>query len=255
LSFITSLRVKDSTKLAAAVGREVENCLNKIQGVYLCGGALTSYFSNTEIRDLDIYFNTEEALNLTKRANFLKFYDLVIETNLSITYRKKESTTGPGFPIETIQLIKLDRVFKKKISEILDCFDFTVCKCGYDFKNKTFSYDESFFIDLAKKELNLGKRLDAPMHTLCRVNKYIKRGFFVTNQTLFKLGVLINRLDLKNSLVLKTQLEGLGSGELKALGRKVQDSITGFEFLLDNEAVLEKKPFNIESILSEFLDN
>jgi hypothetical protein len=232
------LRKKESDRLKNSLGEALVSKIKSIDNISLCGGALTSIFRKAEINDFDLYFQTEKAF--TDLNAYLKErgsgYKLVSETINSNTFVGE--TLNNFFKSKKLQLIKKPQVYCKPVEQILNCFDFTICQAGYLFNKEIVVVHENFIFDLAKRELILNKDTATPLNTLVRLRKYLARGFIMPPKEMVRLGMMVNKLDLKNKQVVIDNLAGLGSQEInEVIGR----------FQVEGE-------INVEEVLQELLD-
>jgi len=83
---------------------------------------------------------------------------------------------------------------KKYFTDASTCiaeFDFTVCSAAVDLK-EVYTH-ETFFIDLAKRQLMINK-LPYPLSTMWRMQKYIQKGYYMCSGEMLKLSKAIGAL-------------------------------------------------------------
>lgn len=179
---------------------QIENCikyfnkliLNELKTLeieaWVAGGAVRDYFSEGFLTsDIDLYFSTLK--NFEKCKTFFIRTDgkIVFENDKVIKFKWKD---------KKIDLVKT--VFNNPQHSI-DSFDFTVCCAAVD--NDNLYYNPTFFIDLSKKQLMINK-LDYPISTLWRLQKYNLKGFRICKGELTKIIEAI-----QNSKPINTQNE------------------------------------------------
>jgi hypothetical protein len=187
----------------------------------LCGGAVTSLFSNSRIKDFDLYFESRESFNKVKK-HFDK--DLATECNLKLVFSTKNALTY-SFDTEgkkgTIQLIK---AFHGDINTIFEKFDFYCCMGSYQFSTSKFVLHDSFLKDIAQRRLTFNPATPYPLSSLIRVRKYIGKGYSIDAINLVKLALSIHKLDLNTYAILKEQLQGVDIILFKQLLEKLEHS-------------------------------
>lgn len=229
------VRQKEAVRIQEELGQDLFAQICKIPHVFLCGGALTSIFSNSPIQDFDLYFLNKHGFNeLESYLGSVRNVKLILTTDNAKTFKKEINNTKSI----KIQLIKKPIVFEKSIESILNVFDFTVCQAGFDFDKKMFVSHDDFLLDLAKKELVFNIQSGSPLNSLFRLKKYLSKGFTITNKELLKIGLTLNKLDLSNKDLILENLAGLGSTEIKTVTSKLNS---------DGE-------INVPEILGDFLD-
>lgn len=186
----------------------------KTHKAFLCGGAITSLFSNSKINDFDFYFRNSEALELFESDIKKEGFNLIINTDNALTYQKENTA---------FQLIKKPGFFKDTTNEIFNMFDFTVCMGAYDFDSESFVLEERFLYHLARKEIIFNTNAEYPLASLCRIRKYLNRGFSVSAAELVKIALKIHSLDLKDYKTLKDQLMGIDTMIFRELMSKLEE--------------------------------
>ena len=141
---------------------------------FIAGGACLAWYQNEPVKtDIDLYFkngidyqNFKAAFEL---SNFFKTgaYTVKASTNNALTYGATDYNTGKNW---TIQLIK--KKFYYTVEEVLDDFDITVCKIGYDGKRVVTS--STFIPDVATRTLRFDN-INPISHK--RLVKYMAYGY------------------------------------------------------------------------------
>lgn len=172
--------------------------------VFIAGGALTSYFSNRPLSDVDIFFENELDYNFAVKAFEDRWRDV---TNPSV---KGVHLNAKTFDINRLQnhpksmpipreKILIQLICKTRtLTETLDSFDFTVCKAAFSLIKGEFYFHPNFLLDLNTNKLVLDGKY-SPVTALYRVLKYQKKGFEIENLEMAKLVMGINRLELKTN--------------------------------------------------------
>lgn len=155
--------------------------------VLLAGGALRSFFMEKPVRDYDIYCTKEGLTGLN--AAFGDFFQPVdggwsktSETNLSYTYKNLSYDTLEQ-KINSYALNVIKKPYTTHDS-VIDSFDFTVCMCAIN--SSAIVYHPDYFTDLGTRRLRVHNPED-PLSTLWRMQKYIKLGFTMDREELWKI--------------------------------------------------------------------
>lgn len=181
---------------------------------YVAGGALRSVFAGEHINDLDIYFESQIDFDKFKEKYF-KDLKPVFNTDNAISYDKNK---------RKIQLIKK---FYGSPKEIIDRFDFSICKCAYVpfpyLSVSMFVFGDNFLEHLSLRILCYNVKGDHPINSLYRVVKFLKKGYKIPAVEIVKLALRINDLKITNYRDLKEELEGIDTILLK----EFTDSLIG----------------------------
>jgi hypothetical protein len=195
-------------------------------GSFLAGGFLTSIFTGAEIKDIDIFFESEDAMTKFMLLNLNKDQLAnLISTDNAVTYR---ITLSPEKSY-TIQLIT--RIYGTP-QQIIDQFDFTVCMCAYTPQDDgKFIMNPNFILHLAERTLCFNGKAKYPIATLVRTKKYIEKGYSLAPIEYVKLALAINNLDLKDWTTVREQLEGIDLALFQSLISKLPEGeTTEFEY-------------------------
>lgn len=194
----------------------------KNSNCYIAGGALTSIFSGSIINDYDIYFNTEKDY----QEFVLKIpseYQLQWTTDNAKSYKVGK---------ETVQLISKVS-FMGEPKDVLNLFDFTICMGAFSFKENKFYLSDKFLKDLSCKELIVNIKGFYPLATLFRIRKFLHRGYKISGCNIIKLGLLINKLTIRNYKELREQLLGIDTAFLKGLADELMFNLGEKEYDFD----------------------
>lgn len=167
----------------------------KYHDAVIVGGACTSVLSGAEINDFDIYFKSEEsffcAVSDYLNGDFInedlrRSMMVVGVTNKSVTFKLNDT------------LIQFIKSVTGEIEEIFKSFDFTINMIGYDVRNDSFVAHPTALIDLSQRILRVEGDTRYPISTMMRIQKYVGRGYSVSNKELMKIGLLINKIKLNS---------------------------------------------------------
>lgn len=186
---------KQKAKLKSEIGSMYSTL--KENNVIIAGGAITSIFTDREINDFDIYFRNREDL--------LSFY-LTIKEDCHIL-----GTTDKTFTFtdnkKIFQAIHFD-VFEDA-QRVFDSFDFSINMGAYDFKTESFVLDDNFLMDNAARRLVVKGKTSFPVVSLLRVDKYKKKGYFISKKEMLKLALLISELNFSDWKEFKSHFTGM----------------------------------------------
>lgn len=152
---------------------------------FIAGGCFKNIFRNEKIKDIDIFFKSEEDFN--KAVQFYNYHGKYIfsyENKNTISYLNKET----GIRVELI------RNTYGSPEEILSNFDFSIVKFAYfksDDHNKCV-YHEYFFEHLTLKKLVLNKEIKYPISTWNRTYRYAKYGYGLCRESKANLIIAMN---------------------------------------------------------------
>lgn len=201
---------------------------------WVAGGCVRDYFSIGKLTsDIDIFFPSEEdykkakaylceskTRNVTRTEPASnpeaddKIIIEVIDKELATVLFENDNVTKVKYRSRHFDLCR--KYFPSPELSIAE-FDFTVSCAAVDL-GKVYTHD-SFFIDLAKRQLMINK-LPFPLSTMWRMQKYIKKGFYMCSGEMMKLSKAIGALQTnteegeKANIELQPMSEG---GELRFL--------------------------------------
>jgi hypothetical protein len=179
--------------------------------IVLCGGTITSLFTNAHINDLDFYMK-DPSLHKECRDFFkARFPDYEHLSTNAYTFSRKSPKSNKRW---TAQLIIR---FTGEPSEIFDWFDFTITHGAYDFENKEFVFGDRFFPDIAKRRLVYSGYSKYPICAMYRTKKYTERGYELPGATVMHIALSIVQLKIENYKQLKDQLMGIDTIYLQRL--------------------------------------
>lgn len=172
-------------RLKAAIDWGRQTLFNKLPNVtcWIAGGALRAFFSNTEVKDIDIYFRYQKGHETALKK---------LQTDLNIKPHYTNHNTV------TLGQYDLTKHFYEDPSECINDFDFTVCACAIT-KDEIY-YDSNFFTDLASRTLivNNSKK---PVASLIRIKKYLSYGYTISDNEILKLAKACKEVDFDNLIM------------------------------------------------------
>ncbi|WP_396189917.1 hypothetical protein [Flavobacterium sp.] len=176
----------------------------------LCGGTITSIFTNTTVNDLDFYM-----INPQKRkeveAFFEKYFIKEYSSINAITYVRKSPKSNKKWRIQLI--IK----FTGNPYDIFEWFDFTITHGAYRFDVKQFEFGDRFFQDVSKRRLVYSGNSQYPICAMYRTKKYVSRGYDLPGATIMHIALCIIQLKIESYADLKAQLMGIDTMYLQKL--------------------------------------
>lgn len=166
--------------------------------VFVAGGAIRDYLSNSEVKDIDLFTTSKEV-----EDELLKFFKekgkLINENTLLANYTYKD---------KWFQVIK-GKHYNSPIS-LIESFDFTITQAVVFVEmelipeenikkfNTEFEAGENFFQDTLAKHLRVHK-ITFPLSTLERMQKYIQKGYEACNGTLLEVAKSLKEVDFDNN--------------------------------------------------------
>ena len=170
---------------------------------YLCGGAITSIFSNSRVNDLDFYLysTSVEYFRLFKELMTKHHFKCEVESDTAFTYSRR---VGRGKRV--IQLVK---AFQGSSEEIYETFDFTVCCGSYNFSDNQFELHERFLPDIAARRLVYLGVSRFPICAMYRTLKYTRKGYTLSGATVMHIALCISQLEIETYGDLKKHLAGI----------------------------------------------
>lgn len=224
---------EDFTKrLGNTFSKEFSQALKDSRAI-LAGGAMTSYFSNAEINDFDLYFESQECikkflLNLPKGMDgryFMTNKSMTIKTdglNLQLIYYKYHPANGWYAEKEAndhYQVSVCESIFKS--------FDFTVNMCAYSFSSDTIVFHKNFFKDLGKRKVRFWKGTDYPLVSALRLDKYLAKGYTVPTSEKLKVLCEVSKLNLNSVEALIENIGSMYGLKTKKLEEQLKEKIEG----------------------------
>jgi hypothetical protein len=158
----------------------------------LAGGALRSYFTNTPVRDFDLYpYDSRASALLDRSTMWQPWFKIPSKSNSStvVRYVGQDINSGEFINREFNIIKQVDR----SCEEILATFDFTVVMCAVT--RDRLVYHRDFFVDLQARQLRI-QNLENPFNTLWRIQKYAKYGFDASQEEMWKLIQAIHESEL-----------------------------------------------------------
>ena len=141
---------------------------------YIAGGACLAWYQHQSVAtDIDLYFYSPMQFERFKedfeRSKFFTHgcYTIKTNTNNALTYGVTDYDTGKNW---AVQLIKKD--WYSTVEDVLDKFDITVCKIGYD--GKRVVTRSTFIDDVATRTLRFDN-INPMSHK--RLVKYMAYGY------------------------------------------------------------------------------
>lgn len=150
----------------------IDSVIRNFEGVYIAGGSLRSFFDRTPLEDYDVFFRDEESFTRTLNAFTTQGFEVVWKCPMgSLTTLKMKHA------LRTYKVQLITERFYPSMEALLDSFDFTVTRFGYD--GSHIYFDRQAYRDARSKTLRI-HHLSYPIATLKRVEKYVKKGYKTT---------------------------------------------------------------------------
>lgn len=145
--------------------------------VYIAGGCFADLLQGKEPKDFDFWYASELDYTLATAA----------PTNVRYVSRNCVAVKHDGYLVEHINV----RFGTPR--EILENFDFTVCKFAAFIDGSGVAkvlYHKDFFKDLQRKEIAVETTRELKQETISRIVKYSNKGFKITKKVAKLLGEL-----------------------------------------------------------------
>jgi hypothetical protein len=180
--------------------KEIFELAQKHNG-FICGGYARRCASPAPVvadaEDVDIYtFKTEDMDRLRDELIINGKFAQDRVSQFSITLKKKDQTVGD---IKKIQLVNPE-IFTnnpKKVVDILDSFDFNVCKCAIISSTEAISH-KNFLVDETYKTLTVYGTIKNPVMLFFRIIKYVEKGYRVSPGMVIEMMTAIRTLQYKD---------------------------------------------------------
>ncbi|MFC6414241.1 hypothetical protein [Massilia varians] len=235
-------------KKAAAHPKELSKITNAAEnflpaGAFIAGGALTSAFTNTEIKDVDLYFKTKAAFIEAIEQAYDEGLWCLAATDRAVTFANGESI---------VQLMHFD--YFPTADAVFDAFDFTVCMAAYDIDEKTFVFHDDFLKHAAQRFLRFHSGTRYPFGSLLRVLKYQQRGYTIGKGDLLRIALCCHQVDLNSWDDLARAIGGQ-YGEKVKIDADQPFSIEAALAMFDDAEIMvaaesEEMPGNAEDLLA-----
>lgn len=199
-----------------AEARKITALCSPIAGAFAAGGAVTSVFTNRDIKDVDVYFKSREAFEYAVANAYENGWWCVDSSKRAVTFSDNGSTP--------IQFMHFD--FFPTAQDIFDAFDFTIVMGALDFDTGEFAFNENFLKHNSQRFLRFHPGTRFPLASATRVLKYQDRGYTIGKGDILKIALACRKVKIETWEDLKDQIGG-------AYGEKVLLGGDGKEFTLD----------------------
>lgn len=200
----------------------------RVPGAFIAGGALTSAFTNSEIKDTDMYFKSKAAFIGAVEAAYDDSMWCLSATDRAVTF---------AYHDKIVQLMHFD--FFPTAAAVFDAFDFTVCMAAYDLDAEAFAFHEDFMKHAAQRYLRFHNGTRYPFGSLIRVLKYQQRGYTIGKGDLLRIGLCCHQVPINSWEELASAIGGQ-YGEKVKINEDVPFSMAAaLEVFADGEIVIE----------------
>jgi hypothetical protein len=208
-----------------------------LEGCFIAGGAVLSKVTKTDIADYDIYPKTkkdaiEVCLILLDNSSFV-----VNVTDRAITFKSNYVHSNNGE--RAIFQVMIFDVFPTAQS-IFYFFDFSVCMGAYDCDTKEYHFGDTFWPDIASKNIRFNPKTKYPLASMIRLDKYKAKGYYVGKGEASKVALSVAAKGVPTSWgELESQLGGI-------YGKSIKVQVGEEDFTLDKAyEVLSDLEFNV----------
>ncbi len=157
------------------------------KGGIIAGGAITSVFTNQPISDVDIYFKSKQDFILAVGQAYDENLWCVAASDRAVTF-----THNSG----VVQLMHFD--FFEDANAVFDAFDFSVCMGAYDIDKEDWVFQDNFFKHAAQRYLDFHAGTRYPYNSLLRVLKYQDKGYRINRESLLRIGLCLQRVEINS---------------------------------------------------------
>lgn len=179
-------------KLKAYIPSGFMEATNKLGGLYIAGGSLSSLATNREINDIDCYFPSKVAL--VEAIRYMRD-DLgawcTFISDKSISWSVETEMGRVAF-----QFIYYG--FYSSAHEIFNEFDFTICMAAYESISDSIVSDENFLLHNSQRHLEFNQNTKFPIISGLRVKKYEDRGYSISRRNFLKIMLAINEVKMNS---------------------------------------------------------
>ena len=180
---------------------------------YIAGGCFKNIFNNERVKDLDIFFESEQDFIEAKKYFKQQMKDKPQEWRFSYENKNCWSIYSTK---EKVRLELIRNTYGKP-KNVISNFDFTITKFAYyknydnlDEENHMAVFEvifhENFFEHLHTKRLVVDARLPYPVGTFNRILRYAKYGYQPCKETKIKIVTELAKLDPENEKDFEEQL-------------------------------------------------
>jgi len=240
----------------------------------LAGGALTSIISGQPVNDFDLYFNSKSDVELFINETHENELWFIGHTSKAATYRSEShsvfnKTTNQNEPLKAQGInepLKVQVIYGKYYQTHLDIFndfDFTINMISYNFKTKRFNCDYKAIQHIASRKLVVNPATRFPIVSMVRIGKYEGRGYTISRREVYKLALVISRLNMQSYDDVRDQLGSMYGVNLKELFKdsgefsidNAIDAVDKFDFdNAENSFNTNVREFRFEFVFSDHLD-
>lgn len=202
----------------------IYNILSK-HDIVIAGGALLSMLLKKPINDFDFYFKDQNAIE----PFLIELEQMLHEDNnmkkIPISFTKIKTNNAYTYNINGVnfQFIIIPDFIVNDPNDLINNFDFTVCKIAYDFKYDKFYYSKNLQRDINSRELNYEFN-KYPVSSLMRIEKYEHKGFSINTMNILKIAMNIQSLNIKTYKDATEQLRGISTEYFKEFINLIESS-------------------------------
>lgn len=161
----------------SAEARKLTEKWDAFAGAYAAGGAITSVFTGTDIRDVDVYFKSREAFELGVCQSYDEGLWCVGSSKRAVTFSDRSNNIT--------QLMHFD--FFPTAADIFKAFDYTIVMGAYDYDAKEFVFHDDFLKHNSQRFLRFNPGTRYPLASATRVLKYQQRGYSIGKGDILKI--------------------------------------------------------------------
>lgn len=205
--------------------------LYSLDNCFVAGGTITSYFTRNEVNDYDIYPKSMKAAADLVGGFFEDGLWCPSITDKSITF---VDASGEHYQV----------IYYREwpdAQSIFETFDFTVCMGAYDYSEKKLFLHEDFMRHNSQRYLDFNPQTSFPLISALRLDKYKKKGYYVSKSQFVKVMMAVSQLDIKNWDEFENHVGGMYGHEYE-VPRETEYSLEAAFDYLSQDHVWERKP-------------
>ena len=217
----------EKNRLKAHLGDRLYKDLKKHKAI-IAGGMITSLFTNKEINDVDVYFRDND--------NMYLFAERAIEDNYVVAHTKKATQFINSLIYGKVIVQIIHYRTYKKVEDIFDTYDFTVCMGAFDFETEEFVLHPDFLKHNAQRILRFNSKTSYPLISAIRTQKYENKGYSLSKAEYFRILMTCMTLNITSYEELKEQLGGMYGESYDRLFEDVKDEEFDLQTAIDKIA-------------------
>ena len=184
----------------------IKSSLQGLKGCFVAGGALTSVFTRSKIKDYDIYPKSEDDMYAAVNWCFDNGLWCVHLSERAVTFSDNKDTSFYDEDATIIQIVTFGEF--KKAKDIFKKFDFTINMAAIDLDDGKLYTHKNFLKHNSQRYLKFNTGTDFPYSSVIRLNKYKERGYTIGFADQFSMLMACQNKPINSWQDLKSQVGG-----------------------------------------------